>query len=274
VEIIGWGIILVVSALCTWAVLVGKKKVKSLLFVEGVWFSIGMLCIYYPNITAFNSPMGRIETEAKSSLKSIQEIEERVEGVESSLIAMSSQAAERLRGIEQVQNSAEAKLAEISEASDFSMLVSRARNDSRSAFEDLLTMSRDEGARAQAEADEAIRALKTEMNAMINLRVDPMIPWAEGQSISSIPSQQLQSVLNSLDPIYHPRFLSELWESEAHSTHDKLALLATYIESSSSIRGLQRACFLMDKEAHLKKNFIAYQKFLDWWKANGEKFRK
>ncbi len=66
--------------------------------------------------------------------------------------------------------------------------------------------------------------------------------------------------------------LAAIWDSNRFTKFEKLSFMYDVIKQDFSIKGLAMACNLMDRDAKIQKNIIAYNEYLTWWEKNSQQY--
>ena len=172
-------------------------------------------------------------------------------------------ANEKLAAIQQAVSDGEQSLNRLNLIVEFSMLLARATNDDRYAFDVLVEIAQSEGAFKQI-ANRAVIEIANDINRPV--RNEPKFPWyvynidPEKASID-----EWRSIYNHVPELYRPVFLSQFWQQTRFPKRDRHEFLYQIIRSDSSLRALHRACMLMNQEANINKNILAKELYLQWW---------
>ena len=194
--------------------------------------------------------------EARLDRKEASEALKIAQGIEQSVIKLDS-----------VINKAESELDELQSLSEFSLTVAQANNDNRQAFDKLLEMSKNNDQLKQLAID-AIARIVTEVDPLINLRVDPKPDWKKyGITVESATFEELTEVYNNIHPNFRPHVLSTIWSQERFSECKRLSFLARVIKEDQSLRALHRACILMNNYAKINMNILGADLYLKWWEG-------
>ncbi len=182
-----------------------------------------------------------------------------------------SEALERAVGVEQsverlnsLVEQAESQLADLQTITDFSFTASRAANDNREAFDHLVALANREGSLKQIASD-AVARIITDINPMVNVRVDPKPRWEVlGTTPESATFDEITSVYRTVHPNFRPHVLSMIWTQTRFPECVRLAFLAEVIREEHSLRAMHRACVLMNNVAKVNKNVLGASIYLEW----------
>jgi hypothetical protein len=158
------------------------------------------------------------------------------------------------------------QLSEINKITDFSMLLFAAQNGDRNAFDSMINLSRADNKFSKF----SIMAAQDITDTMYStISLDIKFNW-EGRNINpdDLSIDEFSTIYNDVHYRLRPFLLSELWKSNKFTKKEKLEFLYSVIKTDSSLKALKKACQLMDKEAELNKNILAYKLYLKWWEDN------
>jgi hypothetical protein len=176
---------------------------------------------------------------------------------------ITKKANEKLAAIQQLVSEGEQSLNRLNLIIEFSMLLAKATNDDRYAFDVLVEIAKSEGTFKQI-ANRAVIQIANDINRQV--RTEPTFPWyvynidPEKASI-----QEWRSIYNHVHELYRPTFLSQFWQQTRFEKRDRLEFLYQIIRSDSSLRAVHRACMLMNQEANINKNILAKELYMQWW---------
>ncbi len=248
--------------------------------------SKGHVCKYcalnLPNVASVSSKCGRDQTAWRNHFR-IDHIglliaflaiffgylqfrearQDRREASEALQIAKGSEQS--VKKLNRVVSEAESQLGDLKSLTDFSLTEARANNDNRSAFNRLLEIQKNNGP-LQRLAGDAIARIITEIDPMINIRIDPKPDWEKlGITIESATLEELIEVFNIIHPNVRPYVLGTIWTQDRFSECQRLSFLADVIRDNQSLRVLHRACILMNKISKINKNILGANLYLKWW---------
>jgi len=157
---------------------------------------------------------------------------------------------------------------------NFNLLLTNAANDGRFAFFELNKIAKTEGHRFQDSARQTVDQIIVDFQVVLIYR--DSIDWEK---------YNLDPAKASLDDFYKvfeqgPLYdkidvLATVLSRENFSKAERLEMLYKVITTTPSIRILDSACKLMDKEAKLGKDFILdHAQYAKWWEENRESYNK
>jgi hypothetical protein len=185
---------------------------------------------------------------------------------------LSLEAKSRLEEAKGLVNKAETSVDQLQDTVDFNLLLTKARNDDREAFDRIVKLTEEMGPFQKTAFDVAVQ-IAIEVNPLVSVRVDPEVPW--GNYAVDPKIEQMDNLLKiypSLHPIVRPNFISQIWSQERFSKQKRMDFLYEIIKSDRSLRALDRACTLMNKEAKINKNILGAKEYLEWWQTNRPKY--
>jgi hypothetical protein len=176
---------------------------------------------------------------------------------------LTNMANEKLAAMAQIVSEGEQRLKRLDLIVDFSMLLAKATNDDRYAFDMLVEIAKSEGSFNQI-ANRAVIEIANNISRQI--RTDPKFPWyAYNIDPEKAPIQEWRSIYSHVHEFYRPSFLSEFWQQIRFEKRDRLEFLYQIIRSDGSLKTVHRACMLMNQEANLNKNILAKELYMQWW---------
>jgi ribosomal protein L40E len=203
-----------------------------------------------------------IETKAKQALKEINAIND-----------LSTQAISHAENAEQLVSKAQKSIDDLTRLMDFNLLVIKATNDDRHAFDQLRKIPYDDPFHEMA--------LKT----VFTITDDPRLSWQIRQDASMqynfdwdkeswdfLRSMYPHPIMDAYQNRYKPNILSRIWAQKRFPIKKRIDFLYDVIKTDGSIAALNRACMLMNEEAHINKNIMGAKSYLEWYEANKSKY--
>ena len=149
---------------------------------------------------------------------------------------------------------------------DFTFILTKARNDDRKAFEALREIPKD--SLFYKAANNTIVEILQMVNVVL---VGPEVTW---RILKIDPDKthldQFECLYQDSLGVFKVNILDYIWTQNKFKKIEKLDFVANVIKTDSSLRGLHKACTLMDQEAKLGLNIQEANAYLIWW----EKHRK
>lgn len=184
------------------------------------------------------------------------------------------QGEAKLRSVTEIAKQAEKAASAINETAEFQILVAKAKDDSRLAFDRLIRISENVGP-FQVGAKLLVGEIDKQLTASKRL---PYLSPFERYDLDTLTSSIKDFwVVYALDvpKHYRPGFLlqvSSLFENGRFTKKEFLEFLYNVIEHEDSIEALHTACKLIDKEANLHKGVRDYEEYLQWWRTHRDSY--
>ncbi len=283
-QLLGIGLLLTTFALGTYFVLRTQIEIKRLIIFTIIGFFVGIFLFLSNQIINITNPIveeitetaGQVRADASAIKEHRQEIENHRDKIAlvardtnkaqhelSELDEIKKKADEKLEAIQRSATEAEKGLKRLNSITDFSMLLARANNDNRYAFDLLIEIAKSNGVFKEL-ANRAVIEIANDIK--FQDRFDPKFPWdAYRISPEKAPIEKWRAIYNHIPAVYRPAFLSRFWQQDRFSKHDRLEFLYIIIRSDSSLRTVHRACMLMNNIAKLNKNLLAKELYVEWW---------
>ena len=186
---------------------------------------------------------------------------------------ISDRAKEKADEIEAILQKAQEALHQLRTSTDFGLLITKASNDDREAFNKLIDIGKDKESPFRDLALQAIENIIQDVDPLVTVRLDVPLPWKKiGVDPATADFDKYRELYRTSLRLYKLPLLSELWQQERFPKRQRLEFLAEVIRSDSSLRVLHRACVLMDKEAHLGRNILRATDYLEWWETNKKNY--
>jgi hypothetical protein len=168
--------------------------------------------------------------------------------------------------LDAVQRAGETNVAKLKDIADFSLLVLKAQNDDRNAFWQLVVISRSSHPQRELAGLIAPQCLnQCVLNKQILERTDLGLLFKEIPFDPTTAS--LHDYSNALVMAPHLAcygLLREMYHENRFRLDDRLETLAWVIRTSTSLLALEEACSLMNEQAHIGRDLMAFKEYLDW----------
>ena len=209
--------------------------------------------------------------EVTSDANTIRDMRRTIEKTSEEVNAIKQEASNRLDTIEQAQRQAKENVTKLIATSNFTVILSRAEGDDRTALSELLNIARDSNNAFSLVATQSLRAIENNVSSA-NMMV-PSITWPAGHSLQDYPYSKLRQFYITVPETHRPTLLQEVWEATHYTLPEKLDFLIEVIQNTRSIKELQKACQLVNQEAKLSANlltasFLETSTYLEWWHRN------
>lgn len=203
--------------------------------------------------------IGTIKAAAKQAdidAKAISDIKNRIEGQSATVDLIAKDAADSREEI------------------NFNLLLTKASNDNRFAFDELYKIAKTEGHRLQETARQTVEQIIVDLQIVVTYRDFLDLKKKYDLNSSEASLDDLYKVFEQ-GPLYDKIDVLVIvyWEKR-FLKNKRLEMLYEVISKTPSIRILSSACELMDKEAKLGKDYILdYAQYAKWWEENREKYK-
>lgn len=152
----------------------------------------------------------------------------------------------------------------------FFVLIQRAANDERKAFDELVEVEKNAAHPLHDSANEAILTIVA--NLIPNVVFHPIDPQNHENYLSKLEHIDLQSDYRKTIRIYRVSFLTGIWMNKKVSKREKLDFAATVIRDDDSLRAVEAARQILDEEAKIGADVRDVAKYLEWWERNRERY--
>ncbi|HEG44186.1 MAG TPA: hypothetical protein ENH94_09080 [Phycisphaerales bacterium] len=176
--------------------------------------------------------------------------------------------------IETLISDAKIAIDEVRTISNFSLLLINASNDDRDSLDALHKIADMDNNKFQEIADRSVMQIFTSLEATDRLEI--IVHWKEYYNLDPVSASLTEfiNVFNKCEIICRPTLLKAIWEQERFPKVERLDFLQKTIATTQSLRTLNRACRLINKEAKIDKNFFSSDLYLKWWEENREKYNE
>ncbi len=278
--------VLIVSAYFVFATEISAKRV---IVFASIGLSLGvavMLCnritrIKIPGIAEITSTLEKATADASEVETIRKDVEQQRDSIAlivrdankgredlDTVASLSSDAKAKADKLAEVLTRAQETLEDIKTVSEFGLLLSKASNDDRSAFDSLLAIAKDQ--------KHAFWRISNQ--ALIRIITDPQVTGLMTYSIDWKKDHNLDPAQATLDEfaeaykrevsVRQPTVISALWQQERFPKSKRLQVLYEVIKTTASIRCLHHACKVMNGESKIGKNILAYAEYIEWWEKN------
>lgn len=190
---------------------------------------------------------------------------------------LSREAKTKVDEIGGVLEKANEAMVSIRSISDFSLILIKASNDDRSAFDKLLDIYHASNNPLSKIAYNAI--LKIIDDLIIELDVSIVkhkILWDKTNIDPNTSSLQIFELALNSDKVsffYKPELLENIWGQNRFKEGEKLTFIFNIIKTTTSLRTLYRACTTVESVAKLEKNLVDYTAYIEWWEKNKDLYK-
>ena len=154
------------------------------------------------------------------------------------------------------------------------MLLTKASNDDRVSFDSIRKIADTEGHTFQEVALQALIQIISDPQVIGLLSYN--INWKDDHKLDPEKASfaDFTNVFNRVIPLHQPSVLKTMWKQERFPKTERIGVLYQVITKTPSLRCLHLACKLMDEEAKLNMNILAYELYAKWWEENRETYTK
>lgn len=155
---------------------------------------------------------------------------------------------------------------------NFSLLLTRAANDGRFAFDELHAIETTEGHRFQEAARQAVEQIITNEHIVLVLRGN--MNWKKHSlDPEKATLNELKKMYDDVSSVDKFHVLGTIWLQKRIPKAEKLEFTYQIITTTPSQRILCEACRLMNSEAKLGKvSLLDYELYVKWWEENRENY--
>lgn len=192
----------------------------------------------------------------------------------SKINSVSNEMGAKVDQLEKVLSESRIVLDEVKSTSDFALLLTKASNDDRDSFEALRKIADTKGDKFQQIAYQALVQIVTDIQNVFEIQSS--IDWQKEYNIDPAKASlaDFVNVYPKALPVFQPKILQTIWEQERFSKTEKLEMLYAVIATTKSLKTLRTACKLMNEEAKLDRNIIAYKQYSIWWEENKKNYNQ
>jgi hypothetical protein len=224
------------------------------------------------NVIAVSKDVLAIKTEVEQHQESIRVTEGKAKQALSEIQAIqkiSGQAKTQAETATKLLVRAETSVKELRTMADFNLLVLKATNDDREAFDRLRKIGPSERPLYQL-AHQTVQEIAYDIKLSWNIISEPSLQYAFDWSKTDYDF--LLKMYHTVPPLYRSGFVSKLWSQQHFSKQKRLDFLYQVIKTDTSIKALNRACMFMNQEAQINRNILAADEYLRWYEANRTKY--
>lgn len=177
-----------------------------------------------------------------------------------------SEAKHKTEELERIVTKASTAQASLAQISDFNMTLTRANNDDRAAFDDLLKLMHHENDSNAALAKQAAVKIATDISGVLTFDTDLLkVKFNAG---TALVSEYREFLANAPRPDFAATAVSKIMDQERFRKKIRLQLLVDIISETKSIRVLHAACMALNREAKIDRNIIGWTEYIVWWASH------
>ncbi len=175
-----------------------------------------------------------------------------------------------LRSFESLLREARGRADAANQEIQFFVLVQRALNDDRSAFDELVTIADNSTHSFHGLALQAIPIIVA--NLIPNVVFHPQDPQKSETDLAEIELTDFQDAYRSTARIYRVSLLVALWINKKIVERDKLDFSVAVIRDDDSLRAVEAARQIIEEKAKINTDVRGAAKYIEWWERNRERY--
>ena len=162
----------------------------------------------------------------------------------------------------------------LKDLADIYLLLARAQNDDRPAFDTLIEITQKPNHPMYSLAYKATVAIVDNVNFQSSFLFETdQDPWV-GTSLNAESAKMADFELRfaqSMNKIQRLTLLRQFYRQARFPLEERLALLMGTLKSANSILVLNQTCHLIDEEAKLGRNFMGVPQYYEWYQKRLQK---
>jgi hypothetical protein len=170
--------------------------------------------------------------------------------------------------INELTTRAQESLSKIESTNEFTTLVTKAQNDDRSAFDQILLIYHAKGP-FQDIAVRIVEEIALDFSREVQEFPFPSVKWERiGIDPNVATLEELKVHFGNVARAFQPAYLNDMWRQDRFTKAERLQFLYDVIGTTNSLRDLEAACLLMNTEARIGKIFLDAKAYQKWWEQN------
>jgi hypothetical protein len=146
------------------------------------------------------------------------------------------------------------------------------RNDDRKAFDSIMKIGRNSSDLRFAQAKAIISNLPKEIEAA-NL-LEYQVDWqAHGVDPNTADISTFNAIILQLRPTHQTKVMETVWNAQHLSKHDRIQFIIDILINTTSLRCLDKGCRLLSGESSIRKNFLGWQEYVEWWESHKQEYK-
>jgi hypothetical protein len=293
-KIVGILIVLTILIFTAWRIVKQNERKKGLIPLCLIAVFAGLFLILQDRVTELTvKGIGTIKAataQVQSDANTVAELKKRVEDqsatvdlvakealkakeISENVADKNRQAEEKLLTLNEALTKANASLAKLDAATEFTMTVLAAQNDDRSAFDNLKKWSVDKNNSFSSKADQA-------WNTIFESHCTPMysggftIPWENGFDPSKLNLSDLVKLYHNSPVQLKPALLEYIWGRDNISLFDRLDFMINVMLNDNSLTAVEYAgrFFTSGTGQNIKPMAVDY--IVNWWKKHKLEYKE
>ena len=292
-QVIGIFLILLSIGILIYWLATGKRSKPLLKFVCAFIAIVGFLLILKDKLVEVTFKdwlsIRTSVSEATSDAKTIAAIKQQVENERATidLVATDAQTAknlsedasnkvvladQKLKDLDAALQRANDSINKLDAATDFSLIVSKAQNDDRLAFNQLMQIANATNSLFAPAAISILNTIVAEVQGEVIIDYTSLtVNWdLYGINPDTDSLQKLEEAYSTHPNSRILRFniVKKIFESNRFSELARYDFLAKVIQSENSLKIVQLAINLMTPKSNIRANFLVTDLYLQWWSKN------
>lgn len=280
-----------VVAVAGYCLLAGTSEPKRVATFSGIGLLIAALLVAGDRWTSFKiAGLGEIKASvetAQAGADRVKAIQTEVESQRDSIAMIvrdanqarddiqriekaSKDAQQKSAQLERVVGDAEKAQADLKQLAAFNLLLTRMNNDDRAAFDELLTTAASGQTPFRELATSAVINVASNMGGFVFVQ-DWALYHFEPKT-ADLP--HYAAFLTVSRPDIQVQALDALWAEDRFPKSERLAFVISVMKRTPSIRVLVATCRIVNAEAKINKNIIAWRDYVQWWDINHAKYEQ
>ena len=278
--------VLIVSAYLIFATEVSGKRIAVF---AGIGLILGIALLKGHQITHVKVPLigefTSVVEKATADANEVERIRNEVEQQRDSIALIvrdTNKAREDLDKVTTLTNDAKGKADQLAEVltnaqkaledlkvvGEFGLLLTKAQNDDRQAFDSLLEIAKNREHRFCGLANQALLRIITDpqVTGLLSYSID----WEKDHNLDPAKATlaEFAEAYKRELPFRQPTVVSAIWDQARFSKYERLQVLYEVIRTTGSIRCLHHASKIMNGESKVGKNILGYHEYIVWWEKN------
>lgn len=260
-----------VLTLCFLAVFAGIALLISDRITEFSMKGIGTMKAAVSQATADANVVGELKNRVEAQSATVDLIAKDAADAKQLVNALSeknSKAEEKLSQLDKSINDGNLAVKELQIYTLFNRVVLAAKNDSRKAYEQLLTWHADSSYPFQKDATQTIQTIIDQHNALMTI-TNTSLSLNDGRNILGLSLSDLRTVTLSSPPDIRRCVVEFVWKKRTDiPKKDRLEFLVEVIRSDESLLVVEYAGRYFSEGTGDKLKPLAIEQHIEWWKEN------
>lgn len=189
-------------------------------------------------------------------------------------LLLKNQTAEaKIKELESASSAIQNTVNDLQETSKFMSLVAAAKNDDRTAFDNLIAWTDNRASSFWQHAGEAVVRIRAEYGGVI-VPGHMNVPWPEGIDPKKLSFERLKQEYRKAVRIYKADLVETVWNSDVIKKKEKMIFFVDVLMDDDSLGATNLAGKFFVKAAsdpNLKWSPFSTKSLLDWWAKNSNR---